>query len=303
MNVRPATTDADLELWTRARNRVELSNPTTVEDVRDGLRRQPETRHWLAEEDGEPIGCVFVARGSVPGRGFVLPRVVPEARGRGVGTSLVEATRGYLRELGCDAVRSRLDGDDLPALRFAGRHGFAEVDREVELVCPLGKAERAAVPPPGIELAEFAPERAEELRLLLVTAVEDTPVAGGIGPAFADQLVDELTDALYIVTAREGGALVGMAGLGRYGAREDALEHAMTTVARTHRGRGIAQALKQACVHWAAAAGYRELVTWTQQGNDAMQAVNERVGFRPGHVSITVEGQLPDADGKLKRSG
>jgi hypothetical protein len=31
-------------------------------------------------------------------------------------------------------------------------------------------------------------------------------------------------------------------------------------------------------------------VTWTQQGNDAMQAVNERVGFRPGKVSITVEG-------------
>lgn len=55
---------------------------------------------------------------------------------------------------------------------------------------------------------------------------------------------------------------------------------------------GIAQALKQACIHFAAGVGYRELVTWTQMGNDAMQAVNLGAGFRPGHVSITVEGPL-----------
>ncbi len=68
MNVRAATTDADFELWTRVRNRVELGNPTTVDDLREGLARQPETRHWLADEDGEPVGCVFVAPSSVPGR-------------------------------------------------------------------------------------------------------------------------------------------------------------------------------------------------------------------------------------------
>ena len=292
MNVRPATTEADLELWTRARNRVEVDNPTTVQDLRDGLTRQPETRHWLAEEDGEPVGCIFVARSSVAGRAFVLPRVVPEARGRGVGTALVQSVLEYVRELGCDAVRSHIDGNDHAALRFAARYGFAEVDRQVELVRPLGESERPAVPPAGIELVELAPERAEELRPLLVVAAEDMPVAGGIGSHFADQLVDELRDARYLVTALEGGVLVGMAGLSRYGARQEALEHAMTTVARTHRGRGIAQTLKQACVRWAADAGYRELVTWTQQGNGAMQAVNERVGFRPGHVSITVEGPV-----------
>lgn len=292
MNVRAATTDADFELWTQVRNRVELRNPTTVQDVRDGLARRPETRHWLAEDDSGPIGCIFVARSSVPGRVAVLPRVVPEARGRGVGTALVQASLEYVRGLGCELVSSSVDGDDAAALRFAARNGLAEVDRQVELVRPLADQERPPAPPAGIELAEHAAERAEELRPLLVAAAEDMPVAGGIGPEFVDQLVDELLDARYIVTARDGEELVGMAGLGRYGAREEALEHAMTTVARTHRGRGIAQALKQACVHWAAGAGYRELVTWTQQGNDAMQAVNERVGFLPGEVSITVEGRL-----------
>ena len=292
MNVRAATSDADFELWTRVRNRVELENPTTVDDLREGLARQPETRHWLAEEDGEPVGCVFVARSSVPGRAFVLPRVVPEARGRGVGTALVHAAAAYVAELACESVRSHVDGGDAGSLRFAERNGFLEVDRQVELVRTLGGNEHAATPPAGVELEEFPPERAEELRPLLAEAAEDMPVAGGIGAEFVDQLVDELREARYIVVARDGSAIVGIAGLIRYGAREEALEHAMTTVARAHRGRGIARALKQACVHWAAGAGYRELVTWTQQGNDAMQAVNERVGFRPGEVSITVEGRL-----------
>ena len=291
MNVRRAT-DVDFELWTRVRNRVEVDNPTTVEDLRSGLALQPETRHWLAEEDGEPVGCAFAARSSVPGRAFVLPRVVPEARGCGVGTALVEAALEYVGELGCDFVRSHIDGDDSAALRFAARSGFVEVDRQVELVRPLGKSEPPAVPPAGIELAELAPGRAEELRPLLVAAAEDMPVAGGIGSHFVDQLVAEPRDACFLVTALDGGVVVGTAGLSRYGAREEALEHAMTTVARTHRGRGIAQVLKQVCVRWAADAGYRELVTWTQQGNDAMQAVNERVGFRPGKVSITVEGPV-----------
>lgn len=293
MIVRPAVTDDDLELWTRVRNLVEVDNPTTIEDVRDGLRRQPETRHWLAEDGGEAVGCAFVARSSVQGRAFLLPRVVREARGRGVGTALLQAALEVIQELGCDAVRSRVDGGDLDAMRFAARHGFVEVDRQVELVRRLGEAEQAATAPPGIELEQRAAERVEELRPLLVTAVEDMPVVGGVGAALVDELVEEFRDARYLVVALEGAAAVGLAGLVRYGAREDALEHAMTTVARTHRGRGIAQALKQACVHWAAGAGYRELVTWTQHGNDAMQAVNLKTGFRPGRISITMEGPLP----------
>lgn len=293
MIVRPAVTDDDLELWTRVRNLVEVDNPSTIEDLRSVLKRQPETRHWIAEDGGEPVGCAFVARSSVPGRAFLLPRVLREARGRGVGTALVQAALETIREFGCDAVRSHVDGDDPGAMRFAARCGFVEVDRQVELVRTLGEAERAATAPPGIELEQRAPGRVEELRPLLAAAVEDMPVVGGIGAALVEELVDEYRNARYLVVALAAGAVVGLAGLTRYGAREDALEHAMTTVARTHRGRGIAQALKQACVHWAAGAGYRELVTWTQQGNDAMQAVNLRAGFRPGHVSIMVEGPLP----------
>lgn len=293
MIVRPAVTDDDLELWTHVRNLVEVDNPTTIEDVRNGLKRQPERWHWIAEDGGEAVGCVFVSRSSVQGRAFLLPRVLREARGRGVGTALIQATLETIRELRCGTVSSHVDGDDLDAMRFAARHGFVEVDRQVELVRTLGEAEAPALPPAGIELAPVGPEQRDELRVLLAAAIEDMPVVGGVGPELVDELMDEFDEAELALAALDGGAIVGAAGVMRYGAREDVLEHAMTTVARTHRGRGIAQALKQACVHWAAGAGYRELVTWTQKGNDAMQAVNVKAGFRPGHVSITVEGPLP----------
>jgi GNAT superfamily N-acetyltransferase len=107
-----------------------------------------------------------------------------------------------------------------------------------------------------------------------------------------DELLDEFAQALHVVAAREGGRLVGVAGLLPHGAREGALEHAFTTVLPSHRRRGVALALKRACMSWAAGAGYRELVTWTQGGNDGMQAVNERAGFLPGAVSLTLEAPL-----------
>jgi GNAT superfamily N-acetyltransferase len=119
------------------------------------------------------------------------------------------------------------------------------------------------------------------------------PVVGGVADGFVDEMMGELRRAAHVVTAREDGVVVGLAGLACFGSeREDALEHAFTTVLPAHRGRGIAKALKHACVHWSSERGYRQLVTWTQDGNTAMQRVNESVGFRPGKTSITVEGPL-----------
>jgi GNAT superfamily N-acetyltransferase len=293
MIVREATSDADYDAWTGVRNRVELRNPTTVEDLRKARQLGPDLRHWLAEDRGEPVGCVFVNRSSVPGRAFALPRVVPEARGRGVGSELLAVALKYARELGCEVARSHVDGADDASVQFAEQRRFVEVDRQVELVRPLAAEEPEAEPPPGIELAGLRPEQRDDLRALLTVAVEDMPVAGGVGPEFVDEILFEFDEARFAVAAVDAGELVGVAGLARYGARSEALEHAMTAVARSHRGRGIAKALKGACVHWAAANGYCELVTWTQNGNAAMQAVNDRLGFRRGEISITVEGRVP----------
>jgi mycothiol synthase len=292
MIVREITSRADRETWTHVRNRVEVDSPSTLDDLLRVLSHKPETRHWLAEDRGEPVGCVVASVSSVPGRAFVLPRVVPEARGGGVGAALLEVALTYAGTLGCELGRATVDGADAHSLRFAARRGYAEVDRQVELVRDLDSDEAVPAPPRGIELAEFEGDP-EPLRALVSAGVAAMPVFGGLAEGFVDEMLDELRCSIHVVTAHDGAAVVGLAGLAPYGVgREDALEHTFTTVAPTHRGRGIAKALKHACIRWSSEREYRQLVTWTQDGNEAMQAVNERVGFRPGKIAITVEGPL-----------
>ena len=57
--------------------------------------------------------------------------------------------------------------------------------------------------------------------------------------------------------------------------------------------RGIARALKRAQLHWASQNGVRELVTWTQKGNEAMQSLNRSLGYRDVSKVITFQGPLP----------
>ena len=292
MIVREITSRADRETWTRVRNRVEVEAPSTLDDLLQVLKLKPETRHWLAEDGGEAVGCVFAARSSAADRAFVLPRVVPEARSGGVGTALLEAALPHARTFGYALARSHVDGADAHSLRFAVRRGCREIDRQVELVRDLGSDEAVPALPSGIELVEHEGDP-ESLRALVSAGVADMPVVGGLADGFVEEMLDELRRSIHVVTARDGAVVVGLAGLGAYGVgREDALEHTFTTVAPTHRGRGIARALKLACVRWSSEHGYRQLVTWTQDGNLAMQGVNQAVGFRPGKISITVEGQL-----------
>jgi GNAT superfamily N-acetyltransferase len=290
--VRLAASNADHEVWTRLRNVVEPEAPSTVDDLRESLRRQPEGRFWIAADGGEALGCAFVARSSVPGRAFVLPRVVPHGRRRGVGSALLAEGLAYARTLGCERSRTSVDGRDAASLAWARRRGYEEVDRQVELMRPLAADEPETQAPPGLELVPGHAAEVEELRLLVAAGVADMPVVGGLSAALVDELLDELAGALHVVVARDRGEAVGVAGLVPYGARDGALEHAFTTVLPAYRGRGLALALKRECIGWAAAAGYRELVTWTQAGNEGMQAVNERAGFVTGGFSLTLEAPL-----------
>jgi GNAT superfamily N-acetyltransferase len=93
--------------------------------------------------------------------------------------------------------------------------------------------------------------------------------------------------------ALAGDELVGMAGLLRDVDRPERAENALTTVRRDFRGRGIARALKKTTIAWASDRGLREIYTWTQTGNENMQAVNERLGYVTRTVSISLRRPLP----------
>ena len=89
------------------------------------------------------------------------------------------------------------------------------------------------------------------------------------------------------------GELVGMAGLICDDDHPERAENSLSAVRRDRRRQGIASLLKRTVLAWAAENGLRELYTWTQNGNAAMRAVNESLGYVTRSVGIRVRGRLP----------
>ncbi len=97
-------------------------------------------------------------------------------------------------------------------------------------------------------------------------------------PAYDDWAQEELRGPV-VFGAFDAGRLVGYAALVTRPASPEVLEHGFTAVVRSHRARGIATALKRAQLAWAAKHSYRRLVTYTQEGNEAMRAINSKLGY------------------------
>ena len=131
IRVRQAESDADFEAWGRVKRAV-LPNESawTAQEFRE--RAEPERLVLVAELDGQIVGAGLAGRSDVVGRGFVAPRVHPDARRRGVGTALLFPLAEHVQSLGLRAVWG--NADDPGSCIFAERFGFEEIDREVEQV-------------------------------------------------------------------------------------------------------------------------------------------------------------------------
>jgi len=290
--VRRAESDADLEAWRRVRIAVVPNERAqTVGELREALT--PTQLYLLAELDGRVAGSGVAGRSDLAGQGFLSPRVLPEARRRGVGTALLRELAEHVQRLGLDQVGTLTD--NTASLAFAERFGFREVDRDVEQIRAIGD-EPWPEPPAGIEIVSLAERPALFERAYHELALE----------AFRDFALDRPLEISLEDWNREwqvwpegsffalaDGELVGMAGLIRDDDRPERAENSLSAVRRDWRRRGVASLLKRTVLAWAAANGLREVYTWTQNGNAAMRVVNERLGYETRSVAIRVRGRLP----------
>ena len=290
IELREAASDADLEGFIRVR-RALLPNESggTVELLR--AQSRPERLLLLAELDGKLAGSGLSDRSDIGDRFVLKPRVLPWARRRGVGTLLVRALAAHAERFGVTQVSTHLEEPD--ARGFAERFGFREIDRQVEQVRELSDEPE---PPPldGLEVTTIA-ERPELLREAYPLACEgwaDFALDGPASIALDDWLLEEATLPAGSFVALEDGEIVGYSGLIRHD-NEGVAEDGLTVVRRDRRGRGIANALKRMELAWAAAHGYRDVVTWTQQGNEAKRRLNERLGYVYRDESVTMLAPLP----------
>ena len=293
IDIRPAQTDADLEAWRQVRIAV-LPNEraSTVEEMRRA--DTPEQLRLLAELDGELAGSGIAGRSHIGGHGSLTPRVLPGKGRRGVGTALLRRLAERVESLGFH--RAGTNVDDPGSLEFARRFGFTEHDRQVEQVREIAGDERLPSLPDGVELVSLGerPELfARVYHELAVEALEDFAVTPKIEVSYEDWEREWVTWPEGSFVALAGDEIVGCAGLIRDYDRPERAEHSLTAVRRDWRGRGLAKALKQQTIAWAAANGLSELYTWTQTGNEGMQAVNERLGYYTRSTSITVRGDIP----------
>lgn len=291
VEIRPAEADADLEAYVGVWNAVTPDDRADLEQQRQRRARDPRRLHLLAFEDGKPVGCGFSGPSDSPNRGFVEPRVLPDERRRGVGSRLLGDLLVHATGLGFVTASAHVDGNDPGSLTFARRHGFEEVDRQVEqvtLVGPVG----AGVIPAGIEVATVA-DRPELLRRAHPLAVEgyaDMAVSAPVTISLEEWLAEEATVPEGSFLGLADGEIVGYTGLCR---RPDGvIEDGLTVVGRDWRRRGLAEALKRTKLAWAAEHGIDEIVTWTQTGNEGMRALNERLGYTYRSVIVSVRRPL-----------
>ncbi len=87
-------------------------------------------RVWIAERDGERLGCVFLVRASRRVAKLRLFLVEPDARGLGIGQHLVRELLAFARSTGYRTVRLWTQSNLLAARHIYARAGFTLLDAE-----------------------------------------------------------------------------------------------------------------------------------------------------------------------------
>ena len=276
--------DDEVDLYLEVRNRVHPENPmpraVVVED-----RKRPDHRDLVAELDGDAVGVASVsAFGGAPDGdlAYVTLRVPRAHRRQGVGTALHERASEHAASLGKSRFYCVVRADDADSLAYYAARGYEESSRMQDVFLELATAEVEAVVHEGIEIVPFTAEHDRGAYEVALEADADIPAgeqhSSGTFEQWRERNVGPLARRDLSFVALDAGRVVGYALLHQH--KDDTAEHSMTGVARAARGRGVAQALKQAQI---SAAKQTEL-TWLRTQNDLANAPMRRVNDKLGYV-------------------
>jgi mycothiol synthase len=269
--------------------------PAPTRDERFARNRHPGAfvrRRWLAYADGEAAG---LGGFDVFGPAFCMAdiRVRPRYRRQGIGRALFPVIYDGAREQGVEMFFGH--HATTAGAAFAAAVGAEDDQRDVKAMLELRDAvlpEPAT--PPGIEVRTWLGSVPEELIATFVAArdaLNDAPTPGGGSDAPWTPDRQREDDAALVArgtpphttAALEGGRVVAFTGIRvkpapcPYVATDD------TVVVASHRGRGLAYAVKSENLRRLHAERPDiELVgTMNAEHNHAMRAVNAKLGFVP----------------------
>ena len=293
--------DASVAIW----NAISPAEPTSAEGARytDSVRDKKYLfGRLMAELDGkivataiyrEPFWCY------APGKYALVIRVLPQYQKKGIGGALYDHIMEYLQEQKHKPVNLHSDArEDQPhSVRFLTKRGFEQMMRQQ--VSRLDVA--------SFDAAPFARslERFEESGLVLKTLdqfrQEDPEALRKTHEKFSEFFRDvpffeEVSDVSFehfekdlegpykleggFLIAFDGDEIVGTTSLSKRLGEPGALNTGLTAVARSHRRRGIATALKVRAIELAKRIDARVIQTDNEESNP-MYDLNVRLGFKP----------------------
>jgi RimJ/RimL family protein N-acetyltransferase len=291
------------------------SVPLTIARYRAGQAEKvadSDGEPWVAVETGRVVGVGGLAPAwwtGQPGSYAVQVRIDQSHWRRGIGTRLYGLLRSRLIARDATRLVSWVRVDAANGRRFAARHGFRETGRVVEeyrLHVPEANTEAYDGLEEGLRrgglriasLAELGTDDEEFLRALQrlwAASRDEPPNPGRLRDSFPAWRREVLHAPGYSPethwVALDGEHPVGTTFLKQLS--EDAAENDYTGVASTHRGRGIAPALKLRAVAWARQHGVSWFYASSEIGNTRMIAINSRLGYEPGVQRLEVARDSP----------
>jgi mycothiol synthase len=296
ISIRTATSRAELQAFLEVTESVSQEPVPVVDELEHVLAAEPEAAFFLAYVNDRLAGSGVGRPSSIEGCYYAIPRVLPELRGRGVGSALYLELSKQAEAPDREWLLARVREDDEPSLDFARKRGFEELSREIPVVLDLTSEDGSgARPPEGVEIVSLAqrPELEEAAWRVDREASLDIPGGGRLTiPPFEQwrklmlEAPSALPEANFVAIA--DGAVVGYASL--FAFPGGCAEHGITAVLRASRGRGIATALKRSQIVWAKRAGYTAIRTSNDEANVAMRGINERLGYVGEPASLLLRG-------------
>jgi GNAT superfamily N-acetyltransferase len=284
-------TDADLEAMIAVRSAADPDRPPPrLQNLRHSLSSLTGLVYLVARLDREPVACGFVYP-DPPGYAEAHLVVVPDARNRGIGSALLREVGAAARAAERDELQGEVREDDDLSRAYLDRRGYSVVGGEKAVALDLAALEtpRPSLPA-GIRIVTRAerPDLTDALYPIGAEGAADIPGEPG-EPTYEQWRANDIDrptrEAKFCFIALHGDDPVGYATLDNYG--RDAF-HGLTTVKRDWRRRGIATVLKQAQIAAAKEAGFRRLVTGSEERNTPMRNLNAKLGYKPEPSLSTV---------------
>lgn len=265
---------------------------TTVRGVEHRFRsvpREARQAQWKVELGGDLVAHASASLdwlSTDPGRASCSIRVHPERRGQGAGSALWDVVKSHLAEIGVKRTTA-FTLDHPPSIAFAERRGFRKTSTDTLSATDPRTLPPEPEPPDGVQLHPATDWLADPTPLyeLDVAGGADEPgdvdLSGMTFGLWLDHTWNgpDLDHDLSTVAVADGNAVSMTMLLVDLDAGRAA--SGFTTSLPEYRGRGLAGLCKHYTLAKAAARGITHAMTYNDETNAPMLAINRRLGYRP----------------------